>query len=219
MAGPAVVTNPKAVQPGKFEQELQAMDAGVLKDIPAKSSLAINGKAMTGAQIDTQLKSYLSTFAAADQAKQQYQTAVVARRNVTTEARDFYLQIKKAIIAFFGAQSAQLADFGLKAAKARAPRTSQQKMLSAAKAQLTREARGTASKKQKAKINPTVGTPMVAVAAEGKATTAPSVVNPSLPSGSTPAPAGSGTPASTPQDAGSSAQGSSNAPAGGGAKA
>lgn len=57
-----------------------------------------------------------------------------SRPAITVEARDFYLQVKKAVVAFFGAQSAQLADFGLTPAKAKAPKTSAQKLVTAAKA-------------------------------------------------------------------------------------
>jgi hypothetical protein len=203
MAATAVLTQPKGMAPGKFEAELTSLDAGVVKDIPAKTSLTINGNAMTGAQIDTQIKTYLATFAAADTAKQQYQSAVKDRLAITVEARDFYLQVKKAVVAFFGAQSAQLADFGLTPAKAKAPKTSAQKLVTAAKAKLTRAARGTTSKKKKAGINPTVGTPMVAVGAAGQSVVAPTVVNPALPATSA---SGSGS-GSTPQ---SSAGGSTS---------
>ncbi|MHB8417634.1 MAG: hypothetical protein ACYDCL_06135 [Myxococcales bacterium] len=213
-----IATQAKSITPTKLETELSEMDAGVLKDIPAKTSLTLNGSAMTATQIDTQIKSYLSTIQAADTAKQQYQTALVARRDIQLEARDFYLQLKKVIVAFFGAQSAQLADFGLKPAKAKVPRTSAQKLVTAAKAAVTRAARGTMSKKKKAQITPTVGTPMVAVAAEGKQVTPPTVINPALPAGSTPAPSGSGNSAGSTQ-ASSAPQGSAGGSSGASAPA
>ncbi len=207
------VTQAKSVVASKLETELTEVDAGVLKDIPAKTAITVNGTAMTPAQIDAKVKGYLQTIQAADTAKQQYQTALVARRNIQIEARDFFLQIKKAVIAFFGAQAAQLADFGLTPAKAKAPRTSAQKAVSAAKAQLTRAARGTTSKKQKQTINPSVGTPQVTIGSDGKASvTAPLVVNPGdpvppglvAPSGSTPqnsAGSGSGSALASPGNA------------------
>jgi hypothetical protein len=161
-------TQASGVNSAKLQQEMTDIDTGVLKDIPAKTTVMINGTAMTQAQIDTQLKSYIGTFAAADTAKSAYQAALVARRNVQVEARDFYLQLKKAVIAYFGAQSAQLADFGLSPAKAKVPKTSAEKAIIAAKAKLTRQARGTTSKKQKAAINPGLGTPAAGVAPTGK---------------------------------------------------
>jgi len=162
-----IARSSKGVQAGKLEQEFKEMDAGVLKDIPAKSSLMLNGKAMTGAQIDTQIQQYLATIQAADAAKSQYQTALVARRNEAVEARDFYLQCKKAIVAFLGSQSPQLVDFGLTPAKTKAPKTSAQLAVTAAKRAQTRAARGTKGKKQKAAIQPGVATPAVMVNPDG----------------------------------------------------
>lgn len=163
----------------------------MLKDVPAKTAITVNGTAMTPAQIDTQVQSYLATIAAADTAKAQYETALVARRNIQIEARDFYLQLKKAVIAYFGAQSAQLADFGLTPAKAKAPKTSAEKAIIAAKAKLTRQARGTTSKKQKAAINPGTGSPAVAISGTATAVTPPTVVDAPLPGSTASGTAGS----------------------------
>jgi hypothetical protein len=208
-----ILTVANNVTPAKFEAELTNMDAGVLKDIPAKTTLTINGTAMTVAQIDTKLKGYITTIQAADAAKQQSTAAVTARKNMTVEARDFYLQLKKAVIAYFGAQSPQLDDFGLAPAKAKVPRTSAQKAISAAKAKLTREARGTLGKKQKAAVNPNQAPPAVGIGPDGQAVEyAATVVSPGTPvspnaasttqsstssstNTSAPAAAGSGTPA------------------------
>jgi hypothetical protein len=214
---PVVPSQPNAVSAGTLLKELQAMDAGLLKDIPAKSSLTINGKSMTQGQIDTQLKSYLGTVQAAATAKTQYQAAVVARRGVTAEARDFYLQLKKAIVAYFGAQSAQLTDFGLTPGKAKTAKTSAQKAVTQAKVQLTRAARGTTSKKKKAAINPTVAQPAVTIGPDGKLTAIPPTVADGQVPGSTPAPGGSSTPASsgstsTPQGSAGSIPSGTSAP-------
>ncbi len=173
---PMILTQVKSLSPGKFELELQQMDAGVLKDIPGKTSLTIDGNAITGAQVDTKLKSYLSTIQAADAAKQQYLAAVNARRAVTVEARDFYQQLKKAVTVLFGSRSPLLDDFGLKPAKSKASRTSGQNAVSLAKRQNTRAARGTMGKKQKAKVNPNVVTPSVVVSADGKVQAAPAPI-------------------------------------------
>jgi hypothetical protein len=123
---------------------------------------------MTPAQIDTQVQSYLATIKAVNTAKAQYETALVARRNIQVEARNFYLQLKKAVIVYFGVQSAQLVDFGLTPAKTKTAQTTAQKAVSVAKLQMTRAARGTTSKKQKQQINPTVANPAVAIGPDGK---------------------------------------------------
>jgi hypothetical protein len=188
----SVVTQPKAITPTKFETELSDIDAGVLKDVPVKTSLTINGTAMTQVQIDARLKGYLATFSAADTAKQQSQSAVAARTAIIAEARDFYLQLKKAVIVYFGAQNPQLADFGITPSKAKAAKTSAEKAVIAAKSQLTRAARGTTSKKQKAKINPGTGSPAVVIGADGAPTAIPPTVIDGVVPGST-----SSTPQST----------------------
>jgi hypothetical protein len=77
----------------------------------------------------------------------------------------------------------QLADFGLTPAKAAVTKTSAERAIIAAKAKLTRQARGTTSKKQKAAIKPGVGLPAVGITPTGA----------SAPASTT----GSGTPASS----------------------
>ncbi len=174
----SIATKVKSVEPAALEAELTAVDAGLLKIIPATTSLAINGSAMTQAQIDAQVKAYLATIEAADTAWQQYQTALAARRNMQLEAHDFFLHLKKAIIAFLGSQNPQLAEFGITPAKPMAARTAAQNVLTTAKAGLTRKARGTTSKKQKLAINPMEGKPAVAIAPDGTTeVSAPTVVN------------------------------------------
>ncbi|HUB06000.1 MAG TPA: hypothetical protein VMB50_03320, partial [Myxococcales bacterium] len=176
------------------EQELTEMEGGVAAELPPTVSLTINGVTMTGAQVDARFKSYLATFEAVDEAMKQYQTALAARRNIQLEVRDFYLQVKNAMIAYFGAQSPKLASFGIEPAKAKVT-DSVKELLAAAKRQLTREARGTLGKKQKAAINPHVGTPAVVIDASGKRVIAPTVVDgvlPAVPGGTAPDAAGQG---------------------------
>jgi hypothetical protein len=109
--------------------------------------------------------------------------------------------LKKAVIAYFGAQSAQLADFGLTPAKAKTPKSSAEKAIIATKAKLTRLARGTTSKKQKEAINPGVGTPAAGIAPTGKLQPFPPSVTDGAVPGSTPttAPASGAAGSSTPQ--------------------
>ncbi|HUB08645.1 MAG TPA: hypothetical protein VMB50_16685 [Myxococcales bacterium] len=168
-----IATQAKGIDPAKLEQELEQFDAGLLKNVPATVSLTINRAALTQGQIDTQIRGYLATLQAVDAAKQQHVAALVARDKMVVEARDFHLQLRRAVIAYFGTQSVELADFGLQPAKAKAERTSAQKAQQAAKAQLTREARGTTSRKQKLKINPGVAQPAVTIGADGTLTAIP----------------------------------------------
>jgi hypothetical protein len=189
-----IATQVGAMRPGKLEQELTEMEGGVAAELPPTVSLTINGVTMTGAQVDARFKSYLATFEAVDEAMKQYQTALAARRNIQLEVRDFYLQVKNAMIAYFGVQSPKLASFGIAPAKAKVT-DSVKELLAAAKRQLTREARGTLGKKQKAAINPHVGTPAVVIDANGKRVIAPTVVDgvlPAVPGGTAPDASGQG---------------------------
>jgi hypothetical protein len=181
----------KSIKPAQLKAELTEVDAGVLKDIPATTSLTLSGNTLTQAQIDAKVKAYLAVIQAAETAKAQYQAALLARQQITLEAHAFYLQLKNGITAYFGVQAAQLADFGFTPAKALTPKTAAENVLKAAKAQLTRKARGTLSKKQKAAINPSVGSPAVAIGGDGTVqVTAPTVVDAALP-GSAPPTGGS----------------------------
>jgi hypothetical protein len=137
-----IATKVKSVQPNDLKTELTEVDAGVVNVIPVTTSMTINGSVMTQVQIDAKLKGYLATIQAADAAWQQYQTALAGRRNIQLEAHDFVLHLKKVIIASLGSQNPQLAEFGLPPAKPMAARTAAQNVVTAAKAGLTRKARG-----------------------------------------------------------------------------
>ncbi len=211
-----IATKTKSVLPAKLETELTGMDAGIVKDIPAKTALTLNGKATTPQQVDAQIKSYLATFQAADEAKRQYQTALEARRNIQLEARDLFLQLKKFVTAFFGARNPILADFGLKPAKA-VVRSGKTNVVAKAKGDITRAARGTKTKKQKQAIQPNHPTPAVGIGSDGTVrVTPPPTVSPGASAGT----ADGGSQGSTPQGSNGAVGGASSAqPADGGTPA
>ncbi len=189
---PHIATQVTAVESSELEQELKELDAGVLKNLAAVGPLLISGTSMTAAQIDAQLQAYIGTIEATAAAKQQYLASLVTRRNEQVEARNFYLQVKRAVVACFGPQGAELADFGLTPAKAVTPKTAAEHAITEAKKQLTRKARGTMSKKQKAAINPGIGTPAAVISPDGALQPIPAKVSDGVVPGST---ATNGTPA------------------------
>lgn len=216
-------SQPKAVAPAQFEQQLVKMDQGVQTTLPAGTSLTVNGTAQKQAVIDTTLQSWITVFKAVDTAKAQYQNAVAARVAITAAAKAYYKALRAVIKSYFGAQSPQLAAFGITADKAHAAST-QQKLVAAAKRQQTREVRGTKGKKQKAAVT-VVGNPAVTVPSSGPqqigpppvnvggintpssttvtssttvSTTSSSPASTAAPAATTPAPAGSGSGNSTP---------------------
>lgn len=176
-----IISKPNGVSPGKLETTLKQLDAGTLKDIPAKTSIMVAGTAMNPAQIDTKIQGFLTTIDAVAPAKQAYQTAVANRKAITVAAQTFCDALKTAVISLLGKQSAQLADFGIKPAKAKIT-TVAAAMVASAKRALTRQLRGTTSKKQKQSVKAGVVNPAVTIGTDGKVSVAASAVAP--PSGS-----------------------------------
>jgi hypothetical protein len=188
------ITQPKAVAPSAFEAQLVKMDEGIDANLPAGTSLTINGTVVKQAAIDTQLQNWIAVFKAVDTAKATYQAAVTARVAITVAAMTYYKALKAAIKLQFGAQSPLLASFGITADKP-ASTTTQQKMVAVAKRAQTRQVRGTTGKKAKLAIT-VVGNPPITVPSTGKLEISPPPVN--LPAASsTPSSTTSSAPAST----------------------
>jgi hypothetical protein len=206
-------TQPKAIAPAAFEAELIQMDEGIQTNLPAGTSLTINGTAQKQAVIDTTLQGWITVFKAVDTAQAAYKEAVAARVAITVAARTYYKSLKAVIKQYFGAESTLLPSFGIKPDKAAAT-TTQQKLVAAAKRAQTRAVRGTTSKKAKLAVT-VVGNPPVTVPSTGAQQISPPPVNvggintPSTaasstpaskaaPAATTPAPAGSGSGSTTP---------------------
>jgi hypothetical protein len=81
-------------------------------------------------------------------------------------ARNFLADLRAALVTVLGRDNQDLTKFGFKPQTPRAPLTTEQKLLRAAKAKLTREARHTMGKRQKASIRATE-TPVVQVGPDG----------------------------------------------------
>jgi hypothetical protein len=187
------ITQPKAVAPSAFEAQLVKMDEGIDANLPAGTSLMINGTAVKQAAIDTQLQNWIAIFKAVDTAKATYQSAVTARLAITVAAKTYFKALKAAIKLQFGAQSPLLASFGITTDKP-VSTTTQQKMVAAAKRTQTREVRGTTGKKARLQVT-VVGNPPVTVPSTGKLEISPPPVN--LAASSTPSSTSSSAPAST----------------------
>jgi hypothetical protein len=161
----------QSAPPTGLELKLTQALQGAQTVLPTGSSLNINQAAMTQAQIVQQLQNDLAPFSAARSEKTIYLAKLQAKTAVAASAREFLVQFRNALVASFGRNSPQLAEFGFNPAKPRV-QTSGQKALSAAKAVLTRKARGTKGSKQKAAIT-TVGTPVVTIGPSGTQVAAP----------------------------------------------
>jgi hypothetical protein len=97
-------------------------------------------------------------------------------------ARAFLADLKAALVAVLGRGSQELTKFGFTPQTPRAPLTTEQKLLQAAKAKLTREKRHTMGRRQKASIRAT-DTPVVQVGPDGVLIAPPAA--PSTPSNAT----------------------------------
>lgn len=125
----------------------------------------INKQSVTQAQLVTQLSGYLPNLKAVSDAKAAYAQAVITRKADEQDVREFLMQLRAALVAFFGAGNPDLAKFGM-SAKKRTPQDSQTRILAAAKRTLTRKKRGTLGAKQKASIK-AIGTPQVSIGPSG----------------------------------------------------
>ncbi len=86
----------------------------------------------------------ITAINAAEALRKQWTDGVLAAHQAQALAEALYELVYNFVIAQFGKQAnAILGDFGMPVPKAKAPRTAEQKAASAAKAQATREMRGT----------------------------------------------------------------------------
>ena len=142
----------KSNNPGGFMAKLKNLDSGTQKNIVGKSTVTVTSKAMTGAQISTQIQGYESTYGAVTSARTALKQALAAWMAAEPQARQFVVDYTHALKALFGARNPILADFGINPAKPKSSRTAAQKAVSAALAKLTRDLRGVKGKNQKAAI-------------------------------------------------------------------
>ena len=170
--------SPTGSTPGALEVKVQNALNGVQQALPTGSKLALNGASMTQAQLATQLSEHLPVFEAVPTAKQPYTQAITARKAMEPAARTFLVQLRAALIAQFGRTSPLLQQFGM-GTGTRATPSPQTKVLAAAKAALTRQKRGTTSKKQKQSI--TVVSPPSVTLGQGAPQISPPTVDATAP--------------------------------------
>jgi hypothetical protein len=181
------MANQSGRSPSGLQSKIQNALTGVQQSLPAGTSLQINGQAVTQAQLVTQLTGFLSTLSTVTDAKAAYATAVQSRVAAAENIREYLVQLRGALVAFYGRNPAALGKYGMSAKKP-APQTAQTALLAAAKRTLTRQKRGTLGKKQKASIK-AVGTPQVSVSESGVQITPAAVAQPAgTPAVSSPTP-------------------------------
>jgi hypothetical protein len=140
------------VAPKGFRTELQQMLLGWQTVIPSDSTVTSSGGSLTQAAVLGQLQGYLGAYLDLDTHATATKQARAQVKSQLIEARKYFSMLKSAVTNLFGAQSPQLAQFGLVPEKARKTLSSAQLAVRAAKAKATRDLRSTKGAKQKAPI-------------------------------------------------------------------
>lgn len=130
----------------------QNLVAGLQKHQATMASLFIAGSSVPTTTIITTVQSRMTARVNTAAALAAYHTALAQEEQTIAQSKALVSGTRQALKVMYSGQLAALGDFGLKAPKARAPMTPEQKVAAAAKAKATREARHTMGPKAKAKI-------------------------------------------------------------------
>jgi hypothetical protein len=168
--------------------ELQALITGLQKQFP-NGKFTLNNTAFTTKTLVQAIQRLIAAINAVNTVQAEEKTAVETLRTTKAQVGPVVLALKRNLQSMYGNTTNVLARFGLEPRKAPAPRTTEEKAASAVKARGTREARGTASKKQKRAVKGNVTgitvTPVIAPAEVPPpalpATTAPAASTPVKP--------------------------------------
>src|SRR5581483_821200 len=129
----------------KRAMALQQLVAGTLKNLPATSTVDVNGQELKQADIVAQLRSWIPLFQQVDATNAPYRNAVKALADADPAIRQYVGRYREALRQVFGKGNPLLADFGLSTTQRKTP-TSVTHVLAAAKAAATRDARKTLGK-------------------------------------------------------------------------
>jgi hypothetical protein len=146
----------KSVSNAAFQRKLGARLNGAEGYLPADSSFSINGQTFTAASIVSILEAILALFSAKTSAqtdaKAMVATTVAALNNELPAASQFVNGLDGVLVSFFGKGNPVLENFGLSKGVAKAS-TTLEKAEAVGTMKLTREARHTMGKVQKAGVN------------------------------------------------------------------
>ena len=131
--------------------QLQALITGLQKQFP-NGQFTLGNTAFTTATLVQALQSLIDAINAVNTAQANAKVAVTALGVTVAKVGPIVLALRRNLLAMFGNATDTLALFGLEPRKAPAPRTGKEIAAAAAKAEATRKARGTTSKKQKLKV-------------------------------------------------------------------
>jgi hypothetical protein len=147
----------------KSEAQLQQMLAGVQKDIPAASSVDVNGVEWKQPDLVSKLQSWIQLHEQKDAAKASAGVALLALQGVESEVLQFTVAFRQALKQVFGMSSPLLLDFGLSTPQRKTPSVAT-RVLAQAKGAATRVARKTMGTQQIKKVK---GAPVESVTVDG----------------------------------------------------
>jgi hypothetical protein len=131
--------------------QVQAFIAGTQKHTP-NGQFTLGGTTYTAATLGQLFQSLADAIKAVDEAQASATAAVSAFDGVRAKVVPIMVDYKRLLQTTYGTDTQTLTDYGLEPRKARRPLSSQENAAAAAKAEATRIARGTASKKKKLAI-------------------------------------------------------------------
>jgi hypothetical protein len=132
--------------------QVQALIAGTQKHFPS-GSFTLGNAPYTTATLIQALQSLTNAFTALAAAHVQVKDAGLTLQGVQANVGPVIRDYKRYLLASFSTAPQTLADFGMQPPKARKPLNSDQRAAAKAKVTATRAARGTTSKKQKARAS------------------------------------------------------------------
>src|SRR5579859_4255176 len=144
--------NPKITNRSGQETANQKLIDGFTKHGGTLTSLVIGGTSYKVADVIALVQGLVNSAKAVVSTRATWQASVATDKDERTKHKAFMSGVRQALLVAFGTSVDVLADFGLAPRKPRTPRTPEQKAAAVAKAQATRVARHTMSKKQKSAV-------------------------------------------------------------------
>jgi hypothetical protein len=150
-----------------IEHQLDAAINGLQTAVPSGiTNITLSGVSLTIAALITEAQTVEKPWTDVRAAHAVIRAAMATRPGDIQMARGFLANLKAGLVSVLGADSQELLKFGLTPRSPRKPLTSAQKVVRAAKAKLTREARHTMGSRQKAGLRNTE-TPVVTIGPDG----------------------------------------------------
>ena len=173
-----------------LQAQYQSVISGLLAFYAATDTFLMKSGTYTRDELVTKFQTLVAALESTKGLYQQWRQGIQAERALELEVAPLRLGVRAIAQTRFGKDGTQLLQFGFPPAKAQV-HTPASRVLAAAKARATREARGTLSKKEKAKLKGTVSTVTVGTpapqAGSGAAPVAPAAPAPTAPAPATPA--------------------------------